>query len=344
MTKTIVTRGSAALLVVTLSACSDPAARGSNSDASSTPSSATPAAAGDAGAANSAHGTSARSGTPAATASGSDAQVVSSNSKPTGASTTGTKASGSASAGQDAAGSKPAVPRVPVVDGYTIVNTFTHDASSFTQGLVYDGGRLLESQGQYGESSLRLVELESGKVLKKLPLEARYFAEGCAVLGGLVYQLTWREGVVFVYDARELRSVGSFQLAGEGWGLTTDGTQLILSDGSDTLRFVDPKSQQVVRRVAVRFAGRPLLQLNELEWVEGEVWANVWHSEFIARIDPKTGEVLGTIDLRGLLPAAERRDPESVLNGIAYDAAKKRIFVTGKRWPKLFEIRVQKRT
>ncbi|MFO1008500.1 MAG: glutaminyl-peptide cyclotransferase [Planctomycetota bacterium] len=239
---------------------------------------------------------------------------------------------------------KPDAPRVPVVDGFEIVNTFAHDASSFTQGLVFDGGRLIESQGQYGESSLRLVELESGKVLKRVPLEATYFAEGCAVLGGLVYQLTWREGVVFVYDARELRPVGSFQLAGEGWGITTDGTSLIVSDGTDVLRFLDPKTHAVTKKLSVRFAGRALTQLNELEWIDGELWANVWHTESIVRIDPKTGEVTSTLDLRGLLPMKERKDAESVLNGIAWDPAKKRLFVTGKNWPKLFEIRVKHRS
>lgn len=237
---------------------------------------------------------------------------------------------------------KPEAPKLVVVDGFEVVNTFPHDASSYTQGLAFDGGRFIESQGQHGESSLRLVEVETGKVLKKLPLESRYFAEGCAVLKGLVYQLTWQQHVVFVYDARELRSVGSFPLEGEGWGLTTDGTNLFVSDGTDTLRVLDPTTHAVTRKIAVRVQGRALYQLNELEWIEGELWANVWHTDRIARIDPKTGEVARIVDLTGLLSANERRDRESVLNGIAYDAAKKRIFVTGKNWPKLFEIRVKR--
>lgn len=236
---------------------------------------------------------------------------------------------------------KPA-PRVPVVDGYEIVATYPHDTRSFTQGLVFDNGRLLESQGQYGESSLRLVELETGKVLKKLALDPRFFGEGVAVLKGLVYQLTWKEHMVFVYTAGNLEPMGTFRFADEGWGLTTDGTSLIASTGGDELRFIDPKTLAVTRKLPVRAAGLAQYQINELEWIEGEVWANVWHSDRILRIDPKTGEVTSIVDLKGLLPDKERPDPESVLNGIAYDAAKKRIFVTGKRWPKLFEIRVKK--
>ncbi|MBI5365217.1 MAG: glutaminyl-peptide cyclotransferase [Planctomycetes bacterium] len=237
---------------------------------------------------------------------------------------------------------KPEAPKLVVTEGYEVVNTFPHDASSYTQGLVLDGGRFIESQGQYGESSLRFVEVETGRVLKKLPLESRYFAEGCAVLKGLVYQLTWQQHVVFVYDARDLSSVGSFPLEGEGWGITTDGTSLIVSDGTDTLRVLDPTTHAVTKKLPVRVQGRALYQLNELEWIEGEVWANVWHTDRIARIDPKTGEVARFLDLTGLLPAHERRDHESVLNGIAYDPAKKRIFVTGKNWPRLFEIRVKR--
>ena len=316
-------------LVLGFAACSEPRSNAGAAAAGGPPSSMNGAASpGTSGASNVAEASAAKAG---ANEAHGDAAPASAN-----------------GASPQAPVSKPAAtstsPRVPIVDGYTIVNTFPHDSSSFTQGLLFDGGRLLESQGQYGESSLRQVELETGKVLKRVALEPRYFAEGCAVLKGLVYQLTWREGVVLVYDARDLRPVGSFPLAGEGWGLATDGESLIVSDGTDVLRFVDPTTKLVTRRVSVRSAGRALTQLNELEWIEGELWANVWHTELLARIDPKTGEVAGYVDLRGLLPAAERRDAESVLNGIAYDAAKKRIFVTGKRWPKLFELRVQKRT
>jgi glutamine cyclotransferase len=234
-------------------------------------------------------------------------------------------------------------PRKVPVDGYEVVATYPHDPRSFTQGLAFDNGRLLESQGQYGESSLRLVELETGVVQKRLPLAPTVFAEGIAVLKGLVYQLTWREGVAFVYTVGDLKQVGSFPFEGEGWGLTTDGTSLIASTGRDELRFIDPKTLKVSRSVRVRAAGVPQSELNELEWIEGEIWANVWHKDQILRIDPKTGDVVSIVDLRGLLPDRERRDYEHCLNGIAYDAAKKRIFVTGKCWPKLFEIRVKKR-
>lgn len=245
---------------------------------------------------------------------------------------------------QKPAPAKPAANEPPAVDGFEIVNTFPHDPKCYTQGLVFDGGRFVESQGQYGESSLRLVEIETGKVLVKRPLEARYFGEGCAVLAGLVYQLTWQQQTVFVYDVRDLRPVGTFPLAGEGWGLTTDGTSLFVSDGTDTLRVLDPKTFAVTRKLPVRLGGRALYQLNELEWIEGEIWANVWHSERIVRIDPKSGAVTRMLDLTGILPASERRDREAVLNGIAYDPTKKRIFVTGKNWPKLFEIRVKARS
>jgi glutamine cyclotransferase len=232
--------------------------------------------------------------------------------------------------------------RAPIpVDGFEVVATYAHDAKSFTQGLVYEGGRLLESQGEYGNSSLRTVELESGKVARKLPLDARYFAEGLAVLKGLVYQLTWKEGACFVYTLDDLRVVGTVHYGGEGWGLTTDGTQLILSDGSDVLRFYDTKDFQVAKTLSVTAQGKPQTNINELEWVHGEIWANIWHAERIARIDPKSGEITRWIDLSGLLPASEHPGAESVLNGIAWDAKADRVFVTGKFWPKLFEIKVK---
>lgn len=239
---------------------------------------------------------------------------------------------------------KPSPSKTPTpIDGYEVVHAYPHDARSFTQGLVYDAGKLLESQGQYGESSLRLVELETGVVKKRLAIDPRYFAEGLAVLKGLVYQLTWKEQTGFVYTLDDLRPVGSFRYEGEGWGLTTDGTSLILSDGTDKLRFVEPQKFTVTKTLPVREKGLVQHELNELEWVEGEIWANVWHTERIARIDPKTGEIVRWLDLTGLSPRVEHPDAESVLNGIAYDAAKKRLFVTGKRWPKLYEIKVKPR-
>lgn len=235
----------------------------------------------------------------------------------------------------------PAQPRTIPIDGYEVVRTIAHDANSFTQGLAIDAGELLESQGEYARSSLRLVELDTGIVTRKVDVEPMYFAEGLTVLRGLVYQLTWKEQRCLVYDRQELRLVGNLNYSGEGWGLATDGTSLILSDGSDKLRFFDPATMSVTRVLPVRALGRAQYQLNELEFVHGEIWANIWHSNLIARIDPVSGEVARYLDLSGILPAAEHPDAESVLNGIAWDAKNDRLFVTGKRWPKLFEIRVK---
>lgn len=233
-------------------------------------------------------------------------------------------------------------PPLPV-DGFEIVATYPHDAHAFTQGLVLHGGRMLESQGHYGKSAVSIVELASGSAVRRVDLEPRYFAEGLTVLRGIVYLVTWKENTGFFFASDDLRLLGKFQYPGIAWGLTHDGTHLILSDGGDELRFVDPNTFQLVRKLAVRAQGKPVYMLNELERVRGEIWANMWHSDRIARIDPKTGAVLGWIDLTGLLPADQRKDPENVLNGIAWDAERDRIFVTGKRWPKLFEIRVKKK-
>lgn len=235
-----------------------------------------------------------------------------------------------------------AEPPLPA-DGFEIVATYPHDAKAFTQGLVLHGGRMLESQGHYGKSAVSIVELASGNALRRFDLESRYFAEGVTVLRGIVYLVTWKENTGFFFASDDLRLLGKFQYPGVAWGLTHDGTHLIVSDGGDELRFLDPNTFQLVRKVAVRALGKPVYMLNELERVRGEIWANMWHSDRIARIDPKTGNVLGWIDLTGLLPAAERKDPENVLNGIAWDAERDRVFVTGKRWPKLFEIRVKKK-
>lgn len=235
-------------------------------------------------------------------------------------------------------------PKVIPVDGFEIVATFPHDARSFTQGLVFHNGRLLESQGEYGRSSLRLVELSTGKVLQSEKLAPEYFAEGIAQLKGFVYQLTWRERTGFVYTLGDLQLKSRFTYAFEGWGLATDGSKLIVSDGTHVLRYLDPSAGfKVEKSLEVRAAGKPLDQLNELEWVHGEIWANVWHTDRIARIDPATGEVVRWLDLAGLLPIAEHPGPESVLNGIAWDPQADRLFVTGKLWPKLFEIKVKKK-
>lgn len=225
---------------------------------------------------------------------------------------------------------------------YQIVNIWPHDSNAFTQGLILADGKLLESTGQEGFSSLRRVELETGKILKKVDVPEPYFAEGIASLNGKVYQLTWQHNVGFIYDAQTFERVGQFNYEGEGWGLTTDGQSLILSDGSNQLRFIDPSSFRVTKTIQVLDARMPVRQLNELEYVNGEIYANVWHDNRIATIDPQTGRVTSWIDLNGLLPDGEVRDPEGVLNGIAYDQASGKLFVTGKLWPHLFEIKVKR--
>lgn len=225
-------------------------------------------------------------------------------------------------------------------DSYRVVHTYPHDPNAFTQGLLYMDGHLYESTGLKGPSSLRMVDLESGKVQQFAPVPAQYFAEGLTDWGSTLIQLTWQSHVAFVYDRFSFRVLRTFNYDGEGWGLAEDGKNLILSDGSSTLRFLDPGDFHVVRRIEVKDGGKPVTELNELEYVRGQIYANVWHSDRIARISPATGRVLGWIDLSGLWPASQRPNPEDVLNGIAYDRAHNRLFVTGKFWPSLFEIEV----
>ena len=228
----------------------------------------------------------------------------------------------------------------PRVDGYEVVRAFPHDPDAFTQGLAFADGALYEGTGREGQSSLRKVDLESGRVLQQQPLAPELFGEGITVLGDEVFQLTWKHQVAIVYDRHSFEERRRFGYAGEGWGLTHDGRHLIMSDGSATLRFLDPASGEVVKRLQVRSAGQPVEALNELEYVRGEVYANVWHSDRIARISPETGTVLGWVDLSGLLGPGERPHAEAVLNGIAFDDQTGRLFVTGKDWPRLFEVRV----
>ena len=225
--------------------------------------------------------------------------------------------------------------------GYEIVNTWPHDARAYTQGLIYQNGQFIESTGHVGQSSLRLVQPETGNILKRVYVPAPYFAEGAALLNGKIYQLTWEHQLGFIYDATTLEKTGEFKYQGEGWGLTTDGSSLILSDGSNRLRFLDPNTFIVKKTVSVKDGERVINELNELEYVNGEVFANVWHSEAIARINPENGKVVGWIDMRGLLKKDEISDPEAVLNGIAFDPATNRLFVTGKLWPKVFEVRIK---
>ena len=225
------------------------------------------------------------------------------------------------------------------VYGYEVVNTFPHDPEAFTQGLIFPEVALVESTGLEHHSTLRRVELQTGKVLQRVDVPRDFFAEGVTLFNGKIYQLTWKGEKGFVYDPRTFEKTGEFTYTGEGWGLTHDADSLILSDGSDKLRFIDPNGYQVRRTVRVTDGGRPVVSLNELEYVKGEVYANVWHRNLVARIDPRTGRVKGWIDLSGLLKPGDVTDEEAVLNGIAYDEAGDRLFVTGKLWPKLFEVR-----
>jgi glutamine cyclotransferase len=236
----------------------------------------------------------------------------------------------------------PARPAMPPVVAVEAVGAWPHDPGAFTQGLVFHEGRLLESTGLYGQSSVREVELETGQVLRSAPVAAEYFAEGLTLFEGQLVQLTWKEQQGFVYGLEDFARQGGFAYPGEGWGLTHDGARLIMSDGSSRLRFLDPATYEEVAALEVRDPSGPVRNLNELEWVRGEIWANIWITDRIARIDPTSGEVLAYLDLSGLLPADVRRTRQvDVLNGIAYDPAGDRVFVTGKWWPLLFEIRPQ---
>ena len=226
------------------------------------------------------------------------------------------------------------------VNRFDVVRIYPHDPQAFTQGLVFLDGVLYEGTGLNGRSGIRKVRLENGEVLQVQKLEDQYFGEGIAVVGQSIVQLTYQSGVGFVYDRTTFQRTRTFNYRGEGWGLAYDGTRLIMSDGTETLRFLDPATLKQIGRLTVRDAGRPVEDLNELEIVKGEIFANVWRTDRIARISPKTGAVTGWIDLAGLLDPRDAQGAD-VLNGIAYDAAKDRLFVTGKLWPKLFEIRLK---
>jgi glutamine cyclotransferase len=225
---------------------------------------------------------------------------------------------------------------------YKIKHSWPHDRRAYTQGLIFLDGMLWESTGQYGASSLRKVELKTGKVIKKISIPATYFAEGMTVFQNKVFQLTWQEHKGFIYDPATFQKQGEFSYTGEGWGLTHNGEFLIMSDGTDQIRFLDPATLRTTRTINVTDRGTPVDQLNELEYIDGEIFANIYQTDRIARIEPATGKILGWIDLTGLLAVKDRTGEEDVLNGIAYDEAGKRLFVTGKMWPKLFEIEIVK--
>jgi len=229
-------------------------------------------------------------------------------------------------------------PATPVYT-YQIVHTYPHDPAAFTQGLIFLDGELYESTGLNGKSSLRRVKLETGKVLQQQPVDEKYFAEGLVNWGSDLLQLTWQTQVGFVYDRKSFSLKKTFMYSGQGWGLTKDPGRIIMSDGTATLRYFDPKTLMQNGTLNVTDQGRPVTMLNELEYINGEIWANVWQTDRIARISPFTGNVVGWIDLKGLLTPSEHASAD-VLNGIAYDSAANRVFVTGKLWPKLFEIKV----
>jgi glutamine cyclotransferase len=227
--------------------------------------------------------------------------------------------------------------QAPVRYGYKVVKSFTHDSGAFTQGLEYRDGVLIEGTGLKGQSSLRRVKLETGQVLQKVDVPGQYFGEGITVLKDRILQLTWQSGVGFIYDRKTFKQIGQFQYPGEGWGLTNDGKQVFMSDGTSEIRVWDAVTLKEVRRITVRNGKNPIDQINEIEFVDGEIYANVWQTDYILRISPATGQLLGIIDMRGLLDSPQGAD---VLNGIAYDAVGKRLFVTGKLWPKIYQVEI----
>ena len=231
----------------------------------------------------------------------------------------------------------PHLDETPVYD-YRIINSYPHDRRAFTQGLVYDNGVLYEGTGLNGRSSLRKVELETGRVLQILNLPYEYFGEGVALWQDRLIQLTWQSHIGFVYEKESFRQLRDFTYPTEGWGITHDGTRLIMSDGTSWLYFLDPTTFERIGRLQILDQDMPVTRLNELEYIKGEIYANVWLTDYIARISPETGQVVGWINLTGLLSAEDRMQPVDVLNGIAYDAEHDRLYVTGKLWPRLFQI------
>ena len=236
--------------------------------------------------------------------------------------------------------SRQASAKVPPEYTFAVVPVFPHDTSAYTQGLAYRDGFLYEGTGRNGESSLRKVRLQTGEVIQRVDLGSEFFGEGITILKNRVFQLTWKSAVGFVYDLESFHHLRRFAYAGEGWGLATYGHDLFLSNGTSEIRVLAAETFQEKRRLTIHEGHNPVDQINELEFVEGQIFANIWHSNRIVRISPQTGEVVGWIDLTGLLSPVYRLEPEAVLNGIAYDPIRKRLFVTGKLWPSIFEIRL----
>jgi glutamine cyclotransferase len=222
-----------------------------------------------------------------------------------------------------------------------VVNVYPHDPEAYTQGLVFHEGFFYEGTGLRGHSTIRKVELKTGKILKSYRLPPEYFGEGIAIFGNKLIQLTWQSHTGFIYDLQSFRLLGTFSYPTEGWGITCDGKHLIMSDGTAVLRFLEPQTYKIVKQIEVRDRGNIVPNINELEYIRGEIYANVWGTAYIVRISPRTGQVLGWIDLRGLYQYVSAGGKEDVLNGIAYDAKGNRLFVTGKYWPSIFEIRLE---
>ncbi len=241
---------------------------------------------------------------------------------------------------QGASATQPASAAAPRRYTFTVVNTYPHDRRAFTQGLLYRDGVLFESTGNYGRSSLRRVRLDTGEVLKRIDVDALHFAEGLAAWDNRLIQLTWQSELAFVYDLETFELLETFSYEGEGWGLTQDGRRLIMSDGSSTLRFLDPLTFVETGQLTVTERGQPVSNINELEMVGGELFANVWYSDEVIVIDPETGQVTARIDFSSLREQVGRLGHEAVLNGLAWDATGDRLFVTGKHWPQLFEVRL----
>ena len=237
-----------------------------------------------------------------------------------------------------------AAPERPLaVDRVEVLRSYPHDRGAFTEGLLYHDGYLYESTGEVGQSSIRKVALESGKVIRRIDVPPPYFGEGIVAWGKQIISLTWQHHIGFRWSLDRFKQLGKFSYPGEGWALTSDGRQIIMSDGTDELRFLDPATLEEKRRLKVTINGKPLRQINELEYVDGEILANIWFSDFIVRIDPALGEVIGVIDLTALRERPGLQDKRNVLNGIAWDAGRRRLFVTGKNWPSLFEIALPRR-
>ena len=223
-----------------------------------------------------------------------------------------------------------------------VVATYPHDPGAYTQGLIIENGRMFEGTGKQGSSTLREVDLKTGKVTRSISLDEQYFGEGITILDGKIFQLTWKNHFCFIYDLKTFQYKEYFRYPYEGWGLTNNGKELIVSDGSSVLRFIDPDSFKEVRKISVKDGTERIKNLNELEYVNGEIWANIWYEDRIARVSPENGRLLGWIDLSDIYPKSQREDLDQVLNGIAQDPDTKKIYVTGKNWPKLFEIEIMK--